>query len=304
MTLHPCGHILQPAEWTLQWTERTLHMGERILHDEGRAGAMAMREAGMTDKAIAAKLNVSAKTIRRLLGSRRGWQREMRGRREAVGEQAQADWPAEREWPETRTREWLIETAGWHPEAAERTFRAVQEAQRRGNRWLPWYFRSAVELALEEAKKDKEIRLPNDSNGRAWRDLLSGLPVLEVWLGGAPEVGELRQLVLDYAPYIPTWGRWRPVKHIIGNITRGAQRRQYAGAARPHVEALKRRVDGLALESHLLLPLDDPGPFRALSAIVERLPMVDLGPWRYDGRPTSLWQLFARVFSFNPLGGE
>ena len=271
--------------------------------------ARTMRRQGLSDVEIARRLNVNRVTLNRRLGPRR---KAREGDRETMGnaseQQVEAVWPTDREWPETWTREWLIETAKWHPEAAERTFRAVQEAQRQGNRWLPWYFRSAVELAMAEAVKDKEVQVPHDPNGRAWRDLLAGLPVLETWLGGskgAPEVAELRQLVLDCAPYIPVWGRFKPVQHIVGNITRGAQRREYAGAARPHVQALRRRVDGLALESHLLLPLDAAGPFRALSAIVERLPMVDLGPWRYDGRPTSLWQLFARVFSFDPpRGGE
>ena len=292
-------------------------MVAHVLDDASIERALAMREAGMTDRAIAAELGTSARTISRALGPRRQWQRGMQRRTGRSGKRHGKRWPADREWPADQDVEYLVSKAGFDREHAEHAMFVVQAARNRGNVWVPWFMHLGVGINVDELAKPDAERLPDDAAGVAWRDALAGLRVLAKWLPCA-EAGQLADLIREAQPYtlgIPR--RSVNVPKLIWRTAKGVRRLvearpSYAKASTPFVKAIQRRVEALAYDMALAVPIEFPaengsGPYAALAELLRRLPMVDTAKvvGKSRGHPHGLWQVFIGIFRFDPpTGGE
>ena len=270
--------------------------------------AQRLRKQGLTYREIADKLKCGERTLR-------GWFKDAERRQsqdadlqEAGPREADAlsveDWPTDREWPDDWDPQGLAKAAGWQLESAERMMAAVRGARAQDNRWIPWFIRRRAELDAGTLPHMQGVIAPRVP---AWADAVAGLPVLDKWLGGLSACTEISQLILERDPWPESRFGDTATTILKDVLTLGRRRQGYAAAARKHVQEVQRRLDAIAFERALDIPLDDrPGPWRMLAALMERLPLADTVPRRSRYRDYALWQVFVGIFRFEPFeyGGQ
>lgn len=270
---------------------------------EQKDKARAMRGAGIPDTRIADEMNVDRTTIIRWLGPR-GKPTPKPGKPDPLPTQPD-------DWPDDWTPQTLLD-AGFDADRATQVFLVAQQ----GTPWVRRFLKRRIDINIAELGKPSEARLPNDSTGKQWRDALAGLPVLAEWLG-CPEAAKLADLIRDRQPFTvglePTPADSGVVDRFIRRPARNARRvrqdtnrlvsarKGFGSAARSHVNAIKQRVGEIAYESALGLDANDRLPYAALTALIDRLAMVD-NTWRPDGS-ADLWRTFLQIFKHEPVNG-
>ena len=283
-------------------------MAYRAMDAEAQEYAHRLREAGVTDVAIAKEMGISARTLNRTLGPRR----VQSAKAAKASNRKVREWPTEREWPAEWSADHLVASRVRDRDTAERVLFVVLGAQRQGNRWVPWFLTERFRIDYAELTKPEVGRLPFDLMGVAWRDLLAGLPVLREWLR-CPEATQLRDLVREWQPFtlgVPRSSRnpLRMLKLAADDARRLADaRRGYASASRSAVSAIRRAAELMAYETAIGVDSNDRGgPHAALAELLRRLPMVDRPGLRglIPKRRPALSQVFINIFRFEPSGLE
>jgi len=186
----------------------------------------------------------------------------------------------------------------------------VHLAQELGNLYVPWFFRSIVEVwerynvlydphGISGTSGEEWWRAPpiTDGPGEEWLWAIAGLPVLGDWLD-SPECDALRQLIEQHKPWesIPPLGDDTP-------------KRGYAKAARPLADAIKAKA--LSIGSLVSMARTtrhgDTGVLQVvmlLTALMQRVPMFDKVPRFSLYRRLELGQIFLGIFQFPPQGGR
>ncbi len=273
-------------------------MAHKVLGSKEIAEGQSLRRAGQTDKAIALKLGVTDRTLRRSLGTRRD------ARRQALVEGTlQAEWQTERYWDDALSVETIAEITGVSLDRARRISAAGQLAHRRGDRWLEWFLRRWIE-------RSDDVGAPEH-----WVMLLAGLPVLAEWLT-EPACMEIHQRILQYRPYLvemeldeanrlinqspnPSEQQNRSLDSVVGKYRK--VRQGFASASRIHVSTFREHIESLSYAGLIELPDGGNIPYSALAKIAACLPLIETDPIEevLGGQPDSranLWQSFAQVF--------
>ncbi len=278
--------------------------------------AKALRSQGYSWEEVAEALSnggkpVDERTLRR-------WAKA----EQAADSLAAVSWPPSRLWPQDWDGTEVARKTSWEPRLADRIARGAGASPAHGRRWLTWYFRLWVETL-----ESREAPEP-------WAALLAGLPVLAEWLQ-EPACTRLAEVIRQHTPWRieqkvndaderadvsripPPTEADRDARDRAINAFRAARRR-FVVAARPHIAAIRRRVDSLSLEVLLNMPGGgQSGPYVALAEILDRASERNASePQIVDevtGWPTGYgwaviselgsWQLFAKIFMTEPPQG-
>ena len=252
-----------------------------MIRRELEGKARVLREQGKTFKDIAAELDINEKTARRWLVTT--------PKRRVEAEIPPPDWPADRLWPNWTPAD-LKARVDWPQELAESTIGLIHMAQELGNLFVPWFFKSIVEVG-ERYDVSYDDRGPREP----WLLALAGLPVLAVWLD-ASECSDLATLVEQHRPWE---GR--------GLLRQNEARRTYAHLAKPLVARVKQRA--LTIGAYLSMTqaakegnVGQTQLVILLNALMQRVPRFDTTPRFSLYRRFNLGQLFLGIFQY-PKGG-
>lgn len=273
-------------------------MAHKALGSKQIAEGQMMRREKLTDKAIAQKLGVTDRTLRRALGRRRDLLSQP-----VSDEFANIEWPSDRLWDGIWSVETIESATGVSLDRARRISAAGQRAHSRGDRWLEWFLRRWIE-------RSDDADVPEH-----WVTLLAGLPVLAEWLS-EPACTEIHQLILQYRPYLveakldeanrlinayptPSEQQNRSRDSVVGEYRR--VRQGFASASRNHVKTLREHIESISYSGLIDLPDGGDIPYSALAQIVASLPLIEIDRieeilGRKGDSRAELWQMFAQVF--------
>lgn len=229
-------------------------------------------------------------------------------------------WPQDRIWPDWTSADIRKRVHDWPDELIERTLFAARGAGRQRHRWVVWYLRHKVEVTEESRKTNVIDKRGASTNILDWVATIAGLELLAEWLD-EPSARRITDNIRHYRPFdarflMPEAPFMSVMNLPVGRKELeelGRRRQAYAPACRGHVARIRNKVEELAYEVRLGLPLDArEGPYLALAALLERLPMIDdlegITRMREWGIEAVMMTLFRheppRVIGKQPTGGS
>ena len=202
-------------------------------------------------------------------------------------------WPKERQWPGWGLDE-LGDLAGFETEAWEGNLALIRTSQAEGNRHVPWFYRSLVDLARAEGAYKKDD----------WTIATAALPALGHWLDCPDPCRDLADLIQEYHPgQGGTLGTvfartdWLPPGR--GN----KERARYIRSAKGAGGALRKCIYEAQAQATLTDKYPDvkpPVPM-LLGALYERIPIFDRVARASTYRRYSLGGILLKLFALPPI---
>lgn len=166
---------------------------------EKQRAATELRKQGLLLKDISERIGVPERTVRR-------WVRpvQLPPREGGVLE------APERQWPAAWTIDSLSDLPGFKLAAWEGNMGLIEIAERRGNEYVPWFFRRLVETGRHYQTAP--------AKATPWLYAIAGLPVLAEWLT-VPECESLAQVIAKHEP----WNGGLTHRSVLSTYRREAQ---------------------------------------------------------------------------------
>ncbi|MFH1140396.1 MAG: helix-turn-helix domain-containing protein [Chloroflexota bacterium] len=228
--------------------------------------ARRLRAQGLLLKDIADRMSVSERTIRR-------WVHDVPLPEAAPHGPSHFPVADDRQWPKDWAVDTLTDLQGFDEVVWQGNLGLIELAQRRGNEYIPWYFRRVVETFRRYQSAPQKAE--------PWIYAMAGLPLLAEWLG-VPECQALAQVIEKHEP----WG---------GGSKQQSTRRKYNKEALPLIKLIENGIARAAL-----FPPESVDPLFPITLLLrilaQWLPQFDKMPVLATIGPIHLGALFLLIF--------